>query len=107
MKSRFLWSCDPRQGVGFIGTGAPGQPWCVYQGDMGMTVQCLSRLLPSPPPPPSGHAGEMYRLSEGNSQVSGGGGGADLQESIHLGRRPETLKEVECLGLSGLLVCGG
>lgn len=57
----------------------------------------MSEPLPLSPslPPVEEDLRELPRLLEGIKQASGGGvrwGGAGLQESIHLGRHPETLR---------------
>lgn len=80
-------------------------------GAISVAVQCPS-LFPSPPSmlPVEEDLRELPRLSEGNNQVSGGQGreGADLQESIHLGRHPEILRSwiVQAFGTVGVWELG-
>lgn len=71
-----------------------------------MAVQCPSPLLSPAPPFPCGHLGETSRLSEAIISQWGRGGGADLRESIHPGRRPEILRRWN-VGASGTAGVGG
>lgn len=83
-------------GVGLTGTGVPIQTWWAYRGDVGRAGQysgCGPSSFPSPASqwPPWGRCtGQLYQKAI--AKLVGAGVGADLQESIHLGRRPETLK---------------